>query len=308
MNSISVASISPEISVVIPSFNHRGVIQTIESVLSQDPSNFEIIVVDNSTDPTLWQVLTKSYGINQKVKLIKPEKNLGVTGGRNVGLHHASQESRYILFLDHDILLEAHALSALKKAAESDLRIGIVTGKILFSEDPGQVWSAGTSINLLTGQIHFTGGKDQGQFEETKEVQVAPSIIFTKKKVLEKIGGFDDIFFAVYEDTDFCFRAHDAGFKVIYSPQARAYHKIPLEAEEWKNRLLSRTYYIGRNRIIFMKRHSRYFKWFLLLVPVYFFYYMTFSVRSGRFDGIKNFLKGTLSGLRVAFGNVRVNT
>jgi GT2 family glycosyltransferase len=270
----------------------------VSSVLDSNFKNSEVIVVDNGSTDGTFEVLSQSF---PQIKLVRSEENLGVCGGRNLGLKHASNDSKYILFLDHDIHLEKNALVKLLEVAEADPKVGIVTGKIYYSDDPTIIWAAGTSINLVTGKIAFNGGKDDGQFDQVKDVQVAPSIIFTRKKLLDKIGGFDESLFATYEDTDFCFRARQAGYKVVYTPQARAYHSIPLDHWKSMERLLSSTYFIARNRIIFMKRYSPHFLLFVLFIPAYFLYYTVLSLRHKRFDGIANFLKGTISGIREAF-------
>lgn len=287
-----------KISVVIPTYNLKhGVVRCVSSALDSSFQYKEVIAVDNGSTDGTFEAVRQSF---PQIKLVRSEKNLGVCGGRNLGLKHVSGDSKYILFLDHDIFLERDALERLLEVAESDSKVGIVTGKIYYSDDPAIIWAAGTSINLLTGKIAFNGGKDDGQFDEVREVQVAPSIIFTRRKLLDEIGAFDELLFATYEDTDFCFRARQAGYKVVYTPYARAYHSIPLDQWESMERLLSSAYYIARNRIIFMKRYSPHFLVFTLLIPAYFLYYTVLSLRHKRFDGIANFLKGTVSGIREA--------
>lgn len=135
-------------------------------------------------------------------------------------------------------------------------------------------------------------------YDKTEEVQVAPAAIFVKRKVLDKIGGFDDVYFAVYEDTDFSFRAKRAGFKIVYTPKAVCYHKIPLlDKRQESERLLSRGYWIGRNRIIFMKRFGKNFFIFLLFLPVFAGYYTFLALRYQNLSGLIDFFKGTLAGL-----------
>lgn len=289
--------IKPLVSVVIPTHNLvSDLVEAIDSIREQDYSPIEIIVVDNASTDGTSEKIKRSY---PEVKLITHKENLGVTGGRNSGLNKA--EGEYILFFDHDMVGDKKMVSELVKVASSSSEIGIVSGKIYYWDAKKAIWSAGTSVNLITGQIFFRAGQDEGQYDRIEEIQVAPAVLLVKREVIKKIGGFDDIFFANWEDTDFCFRARRAGFKIYYAPKAVAYHKITLNAVESMNRLLSRAYYIARNRIIFMRRHSKHFRLFLLFLPIYFFYYTVHSLRIGRIDGIKNFLRGTLSGLYMTF-------
>ena len=77
-------------------------------------------------------------------------------------------------------------LEELVKVSESDNEVGIVTPKIYYSDDKDRIWSAGTGMNLWTGQVLFRGGKDMGQFDVSEEVQVAPAAMLVKRKVLDK--------------------------------------------------------------------------------------------------------------------------
>jgi GT2 family glycosyltransferase/2-polyprenyl-3-methyl-5-hydroxy-6-metoxy-1,4-benzoquinol methylase len=291
--------IKPLISVVIPTYNLiSDLLEAIDSIIKQDYSPIEIIVVDNGSTNGTSEKIKRLY---PKIKLITHKKNLGVTGGRNSGLRKA--EGKYILFFDHDMIADKEMVSELVKIVDSNEEISISTGKIYYWDDKKIIWSAGTDVNLITGQVLFRAGQDKGQYDCIEEIQVTPAVILVKKEVVEKIGGFDDVFFANWEDTDFCFRARKAGFKIFYTPKAIAYHKITLDPVESMNRLLSRAYYIARNRIIFMKRHSKHFYLFLLFLPGYLAYYSWLSLRVCRIDGIKNFLRGTCVGLYEVFKN-----
>lgn len=289
-----------KISVVIPTHNlKREAIKCAGSVLESSYQNKDVIVVDNGSTDGTSEVMRQKF---PHIKLVRSEKNLGVCGGRNLGFKSVSSDSQYVLFLDHDIFLEKDAIGKLLEVAVADPKVGIVTGKIYYSDDPTIIWAAGTSINLISGKVSFNGGKDNGQFDEVKEVQVAPSIIFAKRELLDKIGGFDESLFATYEDTDFCFRARKAGYKVIYTPYARAHHSIPLDHWESMERLLSSTYYVARNRVIFMRKHSPYFLIFLCFIPLYAVYYSLLALQHRRLDSFKSFFKGSISGLKISCG------
>jgi len=230
------------------------------------------------------------------VKYIKNTKNLGVTGGRNRGVREASKSSDYIFFFDHDMVADPRMLEELIKVAEEKKEIGIVTPKIYYWENKNVIWSAGTDVNLWTGQTIFYGGKDVGQYNEIREVGVAPAAILAKREVLDKVGNFDSIYFATYEDTDFCFRAKRMGFLTYYAPSATAYHKIPFDKKDADIRLLSRSYWIGRNRVIFMRRFGKNILVFVVLLPVFFVYYLYLSSKYKNINSIKDFVRGTVDG------------
>lgn len=291
---------SPKVSIVIPTYNRKDdLIECLESVTNLDYLEYEVIVVDNASTDGTYAAVRKKF---PRFRIITNKENSGVSGGRNIGLRSVDSCSEYILFLDHDVVLSTNLLSELLKVIVTSSKVGIVTPKIYYYSHKKIIWSAGTSINLVSGRVSFNGGNevDRGQFDKIRDVQVAPAVILVKRGVIEKIGGFDEIYFATYEDTDFCFRARKSGYRIVYVPGTWAYHKIPLDWPESMNRLLSRAYYVGRNRLIFMRKHSKYFPLFLMFLPVYFFYYSWLSLRFRRVKEIGNFCKGTMAGLLFA--------
>jgi len=89
--------------------------------------------------------------------------------------------------------------------------------------------------------------------------------------------------------------AKRAGFKTYYAPKAIAYHKIPEDPKEEAERLLSRAYFVARNRILFMKDFGKPTFWFFL--PIYFFYYLRLALKYKRINAIINYLKGSINGI-----------
>lgn len=283
------------ISVIIPTYNSWITLkECINSILKQTLKPDEIIVVDNnSSDGTSDKVKNEFPG----VKLMTLHKNTGVTGGRNEGIRKSSMSSNYLFFFDHDMVADKNMLEELVTVAEINPEIGITTPKICYFGNRKRIWSAGTGINLWSGQVLFRGGDDVGQYEKAEEVQVAPAALLVKRKALKGIGLFDDIYFATYEDTDFCFRAKEKGFKTFYVPRALAYHKISWDPKDDANRVLSRAYFVGRNRIIFMKRYGKRFSVFLLFLPLFSLYYLIISIKSRKILDWFKFLYGTTVGL-----------
>jgi len=255
--------------------------------------NLEIIVVDNASTDGTYDAVKQKF---PNVKLIRNKWNMGVTGGRNRGAKEAKGDC--ILFLDHDMIVNKEMVEELVKGLEADSRIGIVGSIIFYYDEPNRIWAAGTSIDMLTGKIGFNAFKPNN---EPFDVQVLPAAFMVRKEVIEKVGLFDDAIFAVYEDTDFCFRIREAGYRAVCVPKAKAWHKFPADQEKQTLHILSRSYYIARNRIIFMKKHAKpmQFTIFLLLfVPVYAAYYTWLSLRRWKFVFIKEYWRGLLDGLK----------
>ncbi len=288
-----------KVSVIIPTYNQKKyLIEGIVSLLNQTYPVHEIIIVDNaSTDGTDKAVMSYIHrSLIKKVNLIKNNINEGVTGGRNTGIKYVKGD--YILFFDHDMVANKDMVEIMVKCLESSSKIGIVTPKIYFWDKKNIIWSAGTDVNLWTGKTIFYGGKDTGQYEIERQVSVAPAVLLVKKETLKKIDGFDEIYFATYEDTDFCFKAKKYGFITFYTPKAIAYHHIPYDEDLANKRLLNRAYWVGRNRIIFMSRYAQSFVIFLLFIPLYFFYYIMLAIKYKTPCAIINYSKGVINGFK----------
>lgn len=284
---------------VIPTYNQKkDVKEAVVSLLKQTVPLKKIVVIDNASTDNTSEYLNKYIEENglKTVSIIRNKRNEGVTGGRNRGIEYA-KDAKYVLFFDHDMVAKSTMLEELLNTAKADKNIGIVTPKIYYWDEKNIIWSAGTDVNLTTGQTLFRGGEDKGQYEEAEEVAVAPAVLLVKHKVLKKIHKFDPVYFATYEDTDFCFRAKKARFSTFYAPKAVAYHKIPLDEDLSNKRLLERSYWVARNRMIFMKRFGENFLVFLLISPAFMVYYLILSVRYKKIIPIWRYLYGSVVGI-----------
>ncbi|OGE34528.1 hypothetical protein A3C32_04260 [Candidatus Daviesbacteria bacterium RIFCSPHIGHO2_02_FULL_41_14] len=292
------------VSVIIPTYNSWNTLQAcIKSIYQQSLKPLEIIVVNNASTDNTTKKITKDF---PQVKFMTLNYNLGVTGGRNIGIDQSSKRSDYLLFFDHDMVADKKMLENLVAAVKSNKAVGITTPKIYYNRDRKRIWAAGTNINLWTGQILFRGGRDVGQYEKIEEVQVAPAAILVKRAVLKKVTRFDNRYFATYEDTDFCFRAKKNGFVTLYSPNAIAYHNIsPLKKDE-RVRLISRSFWIGRNRVIFMRDFGKNFYIFLFFSPVYLIYFAVICFKEKNFTGFMQFCRGYMEGVTSPrrYGNI----
>ena len=284
-----------DVYVIIPTYNSiKTLLKCLESIYRQTLKPKQIIVVDNASTDQTSQKIKKEY---PWVKLITLKKNLGVSGGRNTGIKVVGKKTGYILFFDHDMYAKKDLLENLVRVCRTDGDIGIVTPKIYYWEDRKRIWSAGTGINLLTGQVIFRGGKDQGQFQKDEEVQVAPAVMLVKTIIIKQIGGFDERYFATFEDTDFCFRAKDKGYKTYFAHKAVAYHDLSTNRRAEMERLLSRAFYVGRNRVLFMRDFGKSLLVFFFFLPVYIIYFCYMGIREKNIKAVFEFIRGTIIGL-----------
>ncbi len=286
------------VSVIIPTYNLKNtLVECLHSIVTQTYYNLEIIVVDNGSTDGTAEFIKRKF---PQIKLIRNVKNLGVTGGTNRGIKYAHGD--FVWLVDHDNILNRRMLATMIKLAQSDQMIGVVTPKIYYWENKKVIWSAGTGVNMITGQNFSREGPDRGQYDKVEKVPIAPANFLIKKEVIDKIGLYDDTYITSYEDADFSYRVRQSGYIIMYTPKAVCYHKFPLlDKETSKRRWLSRSYFTARNKIIFMKKNSPYFPLFATLYPAWFLIYTYQAVRYGDFSALINFYKGMYDGFKWAF-------
>lgn len=302
------------VSIVIVTYNRREVISDcLASVLKMNYPNFEVILVDNGSKDGTVEAIRERFPV---VRVVASKINLGLNGGKNLGQNQARGE--YVLFLDSDTIVDENLLAELVRVAESDPRVGMVCPKMYYHEPKDVIWYAGSFVNLWTSQTKNIGAneEDQGQWDQVRETEFAPTAYLTKREVVEKLKGHDEFLFMTYGDTDYGFRTREAGFKVMFCPIARLWHKIKKQENIKTIRALGynlpmRAYYFARNRVVFMKRHAPKlnFAVFMLVFFPLFTLYVTYKIII--FGGGPKFLKphwqGSLDGLGFIFGKRLTN-
>lgn len=276
------------VSVVIPSYNCKKVLfRLIDSYKKTTYKNFEIIVVDNGSDDRTLEEGKKKYTYVKWIDAGK--KNIGQTGCYNIGFSQA-KEGNHILFNDSDVVVEKDMVTNLVRCFDKDKKVGIVTPMILYLSDKNWVNQAGANVDLKTGRVKVGWGPKK-DFMIAKEVQNSGTLMLFRNKVVEKIGGFDD-WFMCYFDPDYCLRAKKAGFVTWYEPEAICFHDQSKDENIWRPRVLTRAYLLGRNRVLFMRRHGNIYT-FSLFLPLILGYYLIETMRFGKINKFFELIWGT---------------
>lgn len=212
----------PLVSVIIVNYNRRALLKNcLSSLFTQSYYAVEIILVDNGSDDGSIDYVKKEF---PSVKIIPLKKNLGFAKGNNIGIREAKGE--LIATLNNDTEVTSHWLGELVKAMISDERVGMCASKMLFMKNHEMINSTGICISR-SGVCWDRGifEPDSGQYESMGEVfgPCAGAALY-RKKMLSKIGLFDEDFYAYMEDTDLAFRGRLAGWKCLYVPKAIVFH------------------------------------------------------------------------------------
>ena len=215
----------PKVFIIILNWNNwPDVLECLESLKDNDYPNYQVVIVDNGSDQ-------KPKVLNQDIKIIYNEKNLGFSGGNNVGIKYAlEQNADYILLLNDDTIVSNDFLTKLVEIGESNESIGLIGPKIYFHNQSKKIWSAGGRINWLYNKGEMIGynQEDNGQYDSPKVQEtefLTGCCVLVKKQVIEKIGLMPEEYFLYYEDTDWSLKARKNKFKCVFVPDAKIWHK-----------------------------------------------------------------------------------
>ncbi len=257
---------SPLVYTIILNFNGKKLLlETLASVKQIAYPNFRIIVVDNgSTDGSLTAVRAQY----PEAILIENEKNLGFGEGNNVGMRYALQHgAEWVLLLNNDLAVAPDLLTHMMNVATSDAKIGIVGPKIYYHDQPEMIWFAGARINYWAGLTAHRGIReiDRGQYDRVEDADyITGCTMLIRREVLERLGRFDPIYFPAYsEDADLCVRAQRAGYRLVYVPQAKVWHKV--SSSSGGGMTPFKTKLKVQHSLILFKRYARWYHW--LTIP-----------------------------------------
>lgn len=267
------------VSVIILSWNvKKHTIATIEFLLKSVVRGFnlEVVVVDNGSfdsSPQAVKKLFKEVKLKNGVttKLIELPKNLGFAEGNNVGMKYALKAgANYVVLLNDDVIVDKKLILQLTKEAKKYKKVGAISPKIYFAKgyefhkdrykksELGQViWYAGGDIDWdnVYGSNYGVDEVDQGQFDRVRETDFTTGccVIFPRQ-ALENVGLYDKRYFAYLEDADLSQRMRDAGWKVLYTPNAHLWHKVSQSSGIGSD---LNDYFLTRNRMLFGFKYSR---------------------------------------------------
>jgi GT2 family glycosyltransferase len=237
----------PVLSIVIVSWNVREDLrECLQSLLREEGSRLEsgeieIIIVDNASTDGTAEMVNLEF---PRVKLLVNSQNLGYTKANNIGINHS--RGKYILLLNPDTIVHQGALQALIDCAESHPEAGIIGAKLLNPDGSVQRSArsfpdigAGLFRNTFLGRL-FPNNPfvrryllvDFG-YDEVREVDwVSGAAMLVRRDLIERIGGLDERFWAYCEDVDLCWRAWQAGYKVLFCPNAVITHKVGRSSDQ----------------------------------------------------------------------------
>lgn len=263
-----------KVFVVILNWNQPELtIDCVRSVYKNKLKGFkvEIVVVDNGSSFDNYAKLKESLK-EENVKIIETGVNLGFAGGNNVGFDYSLDHlADYILVLNNDTIVDSQLLTNLIKTAEEDKKVAIVSPKIYFAKgyefhkekytktQLGRVlWYAGGKMDWknIYGNNRGVDEVDLGQYNKKKEIDFATGACFlVRASALKEIGVFNEKYFMYLEDADLSMRLQKKGWRIVYEPKAKLWHKVAQSSSIGSD---LNDYFISRNRLLFGFKYANF--------------------------------------------------
>ncbi|WP_296623018.1 glycosyltransferase family 2 protein [Marivirga sp.] len=283
----------PLVTIISVHFNQLALTESfIKSVLNQLYLSYELIIIDNGSLKEPIDPLIEKYPM---VDFIISEENLGFAGGNNLGIEKAKGE--FLFFLNNDTEIEENTIEILVEHFSKNPECGMLSPKIKYYDTNTLQYAGSGKVNLYNGRIIRIGYKeeDRGQFDSVYKTEIIHgAAMMVSRHFINTVGMMSSEFFLYYEEIDWCHQAKEAGIEIWFNGNSTVYHKESMSIG--KNSPL-KTYYMSRNRLLFMRRHTHGFKKISWIV-----FFILFSIPKNLMVFVfkkdwKN-LKGFLSGVK----------
>ncbi len=211
----------PRISVVVPAYNEeRTITKCVQSLLSLDYSNYEIIIVDDGSTDSTYRLASQAKASNL---LVLHQENRGKSQALNFGIRYSTGE--IIITVDADTTLDRQALARIADRFAANRQVGAVAGNVKVNPER-------KIINGLQSAEYATGinlvRKSQSVFGC---VMIVPGpIAAVRKEAIQKAGSFSTDTFA--EDFDLTLNILKSGYKIQYEEASIAYTDAPKNVED----------------------------------------------------------------------------
>ena len=256
---------SVDVSVIIVTYNSRAVIGRCLDALQrlQGEAPREVIVVDNASADGTADVVACDY---PWVKILRRAANGGLSAAINAGV--AASSGTNIMQLNPDTHFDSDITTPLSRYLDEHPDVGIVAPKLLNDDGtlqmscrafPGYSTALFNRYSILTRLMpgnRYSRDYLMADFDHTAERDVdwvSGAAFMFSRALHDRLGGWDAGFFLYNEDVDFCRRAHDAGYRVVYDPAVSVHHSIGV-SKSMSTRLV-----IERHRSIwrYYRKHLR---------------------------------------------------
>ena len=250
-----------KIGIVICNYNKKQyVLDCIQSVLESRFQDFDLYVVDNGSQDGSGKAIRETYP--EQVTLICNQENLGGSGGFNTGLRIVHEKGYpYLMCVDNDVLMDENAIGNLYQFLEEHPEAGMAGAKVYHMEAPDYVQQFGQKIDFeyFCTEVNYYNAYEDGSMPEYLFTDSeAACALMVRRSIVDRIGIMPEENFLYWDDTEWCYRCNQAGYKVASVGNAVVLHAMGAKKEAVNT---FPTYYAWRNWIRFFIKYTPESEW-----------------------------------------------
>ncbi len=274
-----------KLSVIIVNWNTcEYLLGALRSIYATPPP-FEVIVVDNASTDGSADAVAREY---PEVRLMVNQQNLGYARGNNQGIEASTGE--YVLLLNPDVVLPPGGLERAVGILESRPDVGVLAAKLVSTNGrtqrsvrgfpyPLTIFFDVTGLARLFSRSRTFSAYRMGWFDYEREAEVDQpmgTFLMTRRRALDDVGLLDEQFPIFFNEVDWCYRAKQRGWKVLYTPEVQVLHYGGGSTRQVRSRMA----WESRNSLLrFFRKHYR----SLLFLPIYWLAVVTSWIRAALF-------------------------
>ena len=235
--------------------NWQDTIECVHSLINSGTGSSNIVIIENCSTDNSREKLSEEI---PAIKVIHSDKNLGFTGGNNVGLKYALENNfDYAIVLNNDTIVESESsVKDLIDEMDRNPDFTLSTGRIFYYPEKEKIWyDGGRVIKWRASEQHFNFRKNINDVklnDDLREIDfISGCFMCIRMKDLPRLGYMDENFFIYLDDLEYSSRASKRGMKMLYIPKSIIYHKARGEG----NHTPKLIYYSIRNRRLVINLH-----------------------------------------------------
>jgi len=255
------------LGVVILNWNGENLIKKfLPSVIKHTPNIHNIYLIDNSSNDDSVEFIKSNFN---RVKIIKLDKNYGFAKGYNIGLKNIDDD--ILCLLNNDVEVSENWTEEILKQFAAEPNTAVIQPKLKDYYNKSNFDYAGAAGGFLdrygypycNGRIYNNVEVDKNQYDKTREIFWAcGACFFIRNNIFKKFGGFDDVYWAHFEEIDLCWRLQNHGFKIRFNAKSIVYHA---NGGTLNHNNPNKTYLNYRNMLFTITKNSKNNLFFLLI-------------------------------------------
>lgn len=253
-----------DVTIIIVSWNTREILRDCLRSIYENAGalEFETIVVDNASADGSAQMVARDF---PQVQLVANPDNRGFAAANNQGM--ALARGRYVLLLNSDTVVLDRALEKTLAFADAHPEAAVVGCRVL---NPDRTWQRTCSrfpsaLNLLLSSTYLYKLFPKSRFwgrefmlywdrSDVREVDVVSgSFMLVRREAIARIGMMDEAFFMYAEETDWCYRFRQAGYKALFTPAGSIIHLGGASSRQAASKMRLQ---LSASILYFLKKHK----------------------------------------------------